>query len=118
MQPRQDARRDSPRRHGETPAAEVAREAIHLRSYDHQWAYDLDVEVVTEDGESAFRERYYLLPGRAESESLALPDGEYEVRVTLDNAREERLNCRIDSTPEGTAVVEVGNGALGLTEGL
>lgn len=93
-------------------------EAIHIRSYDHQWSYDLDVELVTDEGETAFRERYYLLPGHTESESSIVPQGDYELRVTLDNRHEERLECRIGSTPGHTAVIEVGNGALALTEGL
>lgn len=93
-------------------------EAIHIRSYDHQWSYDLDVEVMTTDGEMVFRERYYLLPGHTESERSIVPPGDYELRVTLDNTHQERTECRIDSSPAHTAVVEVGNGAISLTEGL
>lgn len=98
---------------------QVARsEALHIRSYDHQRSYDLDVELMTADGETVFRERYYLLPGHTESEASIVPRGDYELRVTLDNKNEETLECQIDSTPEHTAVIEVGNGALALTEGL
>lgn len=93
-------------------------EALHVRSYDHQWSYDLDVELATDTGETVFRERYYLLPGHTEDEVGIAPDGEYELRVTLDNSRVETLDCRIDSTPEHTAVIEVGNGAITLSEGL
>lgn len=93
-------------------------EDLLVRSYDHQWAYDVEIEVVADDGDTAFRERYHLLPGHTESETGVLPDGEYEVRVTLDNGDRHRLDCRIDSAPEHTAVVEVGNGALSLVEGL
>ena len=93
-------------------------EALHIRSYDHQWSYDLDVEIVTNDGEMVFQERYYLLPGHTESEFSTIPSGDYQLRVTLDNRHEETLECRIDSAPDHTAVIEVGNGALALTEGL
>lgn len=101
----------------ETRLAAPRAEAIRIRSYDHQWAYDLDVELVTAAGDTVFQERYYLLPGHVESESDIVPNGDYEVRVTLDNAHHETLQCRIDSTPDYTVVVEVGNGALALTEG-
>lgn len=93
-------------------------ETLHIRSYDLQWSYDLDVEIMTTDGETVFEERYYLLPGHTESEANLLPDGDYKLRVTLDNRHQETLECRLDSTPEHTAVIEIGNGALALTEGL
>lgn len=93
-------------------------ESVHLRSYDHRWGYDLDVEVRDADGEPVFRDRYYLLPGHATSETLEVPPGTYEVQVTLDNRTERRRECRIDATPDHTAVIEVGNGIVSLTEGL
>lgn len=92
-------------------------EALHIRSYDHQWAYDLDVEIVTADNETAFHERYYLLPGHIESEVGIVPLGEYNLRVTLDNTHTKTLACRIDSSPHNTAVIEVGNGVVALTKG-
>lgn len=97
----------------------VARsEDIHIRNYDHQWGYDLDIVVTTPDGEPVVSKRYYLQPGQNVSECDLLQSGEYELHVTLDNSREETLQCRISSAPDHTAVIEVGNGGLGLTEGL
>jgi hypothetical protein len=98
--------------------ARTTTEDIHVRSHDHRWAYDLDVEVRWPDGEAAFTRRYYLQPGEAIAEVDALPPGEYELRVTRDNEQTEMRRCRIDDTPGHTAVVEVGNGVLSLTEGL
>ncbi|MDZ7849792.1 MAG: hypothetical protein U5K70_02905 [Halodesulfurarchaeum sp.] len=93
-------------------------EELHIRSYDHQWSYDLDVELVGSDGETVFQERYYLLPGNTESEVGIVPSGHYELDVILDNGNEETLACQIGSTLEQTAVIEVGNGALALSEGV
>lgn len=93
-------------------------EDLHLRSYAHEWAYDVAVEVRTPDGDVAFAAEYYLQPGDAESEIDALPPGEYEIRATLDNDRRETATCRIGPEPDRTAVLEVGNGVLSLTEGL
>lgn len=92
-------------------------EDIHVRNYDRQWGYDLTIEVL-EDAEVVFEQRYYLQPRRVESEPDVLPAGEYEIRVTMDNLQEESMECRIDAEPAHTVVIEVGNGALSLTQGL
>ena len=93
-------------------------EELHIRSYDHQWSYDLDVELVDDEGETLFRERYYMLPDSTESEGSIVPSGQYELHAILDNGERETFPCRIDSNPEHTAVIEVGNGALALSEGI
>lgn len=92
-------------------------ETIHVRSYDHQRAYDVHVELVDDD-DTVFEERYYLLPGTTASEMDAVPRGTYELRVTLDNTSRETTDCHLDSSAEHTAVIEVGNGTVALTEGL
>ena len=97
---------------------EVESEALHVRSYAHERAHSLAVEAVTPDGEVAFETDYYLQPGDAESEVDALPAGEYEIRATLDGDKRETATCRIGAAPSRTAVIEVGNGVLSLTEGL
>lgn len=96
----------------------VGSEDLHLRNYDRQWGYDISLEVVGEDGEDVYEQSYYLQPGQVVSERDVLPAGEYEVRATMDNLRETALECRIDADPEHTVVIEVGNGALSLTEGM
>lgn len=96
----------------------IGSEQIHVRNHDHQWGYDLTLEIVDADGEVVFEEWYYLQPGQVESELDALPAGEYQVRATLDNLEEETLQCRIDADPEHTVVIEMGNGIHSLTQGL
>ena len=113
---RSDGRRDSDAPDSHPPAARS--EDLHVRSYAHEWAYDVSVDVRTPDGDVAFEADYYLTPGDAESEVDALPAGEYEVRATLDNGRRETATCRIGPDPGRTAVIEVGNGVLSLTTGL
>lgn len=93
-------------------------EEIFIRNYDHQWGYDLDLVVATPDGEPVFRKQYYLQPGHTVSERDVLRSADYQLHVTLDNSHEESRQCRIDSSPAHTAVIEVGNGVLSLTEGL
>jgi hypothetical protein len=99
-------------------ASSEAAEEIYIRNYDHQWGYDLDLVVTTPDGDVVFRKRYYLQPGQTVSEHDPLPSADYEFHVTLDNSQEESRQCRVDSSLDHTAVIEVGNGVLSVTEGL
>jgi hypothetical protein len=114
-----------PRRHGQSqtttrvfasPAGET--EDILIRNYDHQRGYDLHLVVVSHAGETVFQKRYYLQPGAIVSECDLLLSADYEITVTLDNTQEASGHYRIDSSPDHTAVIEIGNGALSLTEGL
>ena len=93
-------------------------EDIHIRNYDHDWSYDLAIEIVDSDGEVRFEDRYFLQPEGVESVVGVVPDGEYEVRVTLDGTIEKRVHCPINAAPQNTVVVEIGNGTFGLTQGL
>lgn len=102
----------------DTSSELIGFEQLLLRNYDHRWGYDLAVEVVDEEGTTAFEQRYYLQPGQVESEIGVLADGKYEIRITMDNLQEETLECRIGEGVENMVVVEVGNGVHSLTQGL
>jgi len=91
---------------------------ILLRNYDQQWGYELELEMIKAAGDSVFEKQYYLPPGHVASELEAVPAGEYEVRATLDNQKDETMECAIDADPRQTLVIEVGNGVLSLTQGL
>ena len=105
---------DRPTESVQTPGSEE----VFVRSYDHRLAYDIDIEVRTLDGEVVFEDRYYLLPGHTEIEKNAIPAGEMQVVVSLDNEVEKSTRCKIGDGPEHTVMIEVGNGALSVTEGL
>lgn len=92
-------------------------EDILIRNYDHQRGFDLHL-VVTHTDETAFQKRYYLQPGETISECDLLPSAQYEVTVTLDDTQEASEHCRIDQSLDHTVVIEIGNRALSLTEGL
>ena len=95
----------------------VGGEQLYLRSYDHKWAYDLDIEITDGSGTVVFENRYYLQPGHSRSQTDVLPAGTYDVTVTLDNTLQRSLRCRIDDSIKNTAVIEVGNGSVSLTTG-
>jgi len=92
-------------------------EEIHIRNFDVNQAYDLTITVRDSQG-LVFANRYYLTPGKTVSELDRLPAGEYEVQVELDSCRQRTALCEIDETPARTALIEVGNGTVSVTEGL
>jgi len=103
----------------ETTDRRIARrsEELHLRNFDVSREHTLTVRVSDDDG-LVFASRYYLTPGKTVSELGRVPPGEYEVRVELDGRRQQTATCEVGETPSKTALVEVGNGTVSLTEGL
>lgn len=97
--------------------AQVPTEDVHIRSYDHEWSYDLEIEIATLDGTVCFRDRYVLQPNDAKSIENVVSPGDYEICVTLDNDRKDFRTCRIGPSTDATAVIEVGNGIVSLSEG-
>lgn len=92
-------------------------EEIHIRNFDTSHSSTLTLRV-RDDSDLVFAKRYQLEPGTTESVCDELPDGEYVVIVELDGHRRERARCRIGRSPDETALVEVGNGTVSLTQGL
>jgi sarcosine oxidase gamma subunit len=92
-------------------------EEIHVRNFDVRRSYDLTIEVRDDQG-LVFANRYHLTPGKTVSELDRLSPGEYEVRVQLDGRRDQTTVCEIGESPAQTALVEVGNGTVSVTEGL
>jgi hypothetical protein len=102
---------------GTSESVEQRSEEIHVRNFDVRRSYDLTIEVRDDQG-LVFANRYHLTPGKTVSELDRLAPGEYEVRVQLDGRRHRTTVCEIDETPEKTALIEVGNGTVSVTEGL
>jgi len=92
--------------------------AVTLRNYDHLVGYDLTLRLEASEGEEAFEKRYYLPPGEVTHSPDPVSPGEYEATVVCDGDRQATGHCRVGPRPEHTVVVEVGNGAVALTEGV
>jgi hypothetical protein len=93
-------------------------EDILIRNYDHRTGYDLQLTVTTHSDTTTFQKQYYLPPRAVVSECDPLSSVDCEITAVLDDVQEASGHCRIDSSPDHTAVIEVGNGILSLTEGL
>lgn len=92
-------------------------EEIHIRNFDTTQSYDLTLSVCMDD-ETVLSNTYHLTPGRRISEIYQLPPGVYDVEVTLDSRQRETARCEIGSAPERTALIEIGNGTVSVTQGL
>ncbi|WP_436933886.1 hypothetical protein [Halovenus marina] len=95
----------------------VASADLFIRNFDTTRTNHLTVRVRDGDG-IVFASRYALTPGKTECEVDRLGPGEYDVIVELDSQRRERATCRIGPGPEKTALVEIGNGTVSVTQGL
>lgn len=97
-----------------TPAPDC--EAARLRNYDHWQGHSIRVEVLPiEDGEPV-AERHYLAPGQTAEVVGELEPGEHDVHVWVDGVERAQAVCRLDETPAGTAIVELGNGVVSVTQ--
>ena len=92
-------------------------EDLLIRNHDFQWGYDVEVEVRDEDG-PVHEARYYLQSGGTRSEGALLPAGVYHVRVVLDNDRTGSARCHVDDAGDAGILVELGNGAVSVHDGL
>lgn len=92
-------------------------EDLHVRNLDASRSYELTIAVRTVE-EPVVTTRYQLSPGERVSEFEQLPPGTYTVVAELGNKRRSAARCEIDDSPSGGALVEVGNGAVAVTDGL
>lgn len=99
-------------------AEPIQREAIHVRNYDVHASHTVAITVLDTAGRPVFESRYHLRPGQTESERGVLSPGTYTVRVRCDGIARECETCRVGPHPSRTAVVELGNGAVSVSEGL
>lgn len=106
--------------------ASARSEDLHVRNYDVHASHTVEVTIYAastatdrtsaRSSQVAFAARYHLRPGQAESECDVLPSGTYVVEVRCDGVRREREHCTISETPAETATIEIGNGAVSVTE--
>lgn len=100
------------------PKAERQSGKLVLRSHDHQRYYDIEVTITDQSGTQVYQDRFALFPEETESISDPIPSGTVTITATSKTAQQRTLETRLDSSPDQTAVVEVGNGILSLTAGL
>lgn len=90
---------------------------IHIRNYDVETGHSVWINVV-DHGDQVLETTRRLRPGEVRNVTGAIPPGEYDVEVGVDGLRREVVRCRIGPGPEQTALVELGNGVVSVTDGL
>lgn len=102
----------------------VTDESIVLRNYDDTATHTVTVRLRGVNEAVAFERTYELAPGRTRSIRTRLPRGvytaearrEHEPTLTGDPADSEPV--LVGSGPNETALVELGNGLVGVSEGV
>lgn len=91
--------------------------AVQLRNYDHHRGHAVRVTAMDSEDEVAFADRVFLAAGQTTRMTETIDPADYALRVRVDGIDRTTVTCRLDDTPSGTAVVELGNGAVSVTAG-
>lgn len=96
----------------------VDEESLVLRNYDAERTHTVTVRFLDADGEPAVQQPYTLSPLGVVSVAMRLPRAVYAVEVDVDNGPTASAECLVGSGPRETALVEVGNGLVSVSEGV
>lgn len=99
------------------PLTHQPSQELFVRNYDIERTYHLQVTVTRTVADERLEREYTLQPGQVITECNGLAAGEYEFRVAIDHTQTEQL-CTIGPGPDETALVEVGNGTVSISQGL
>lgn len=91
-------------------------EAVHVRNLDPERSYRLSLAVRDDDG-VPLDETYVLAPGATRSDPGPLAPGVYDVVAELAAGDRDTARCAVGERPAHTVLVELGNGAVSVTEG-
>ncbi|MFB6352797.1 MAG: hypothetical protein ABEJ92_01810 [Halobacteriales archaeon] len=91
--------------------------AVRLRNYDHHRGHAVRVTATDSEDQVAFADRVFLAAGQTTRMTATIDPADYALRVRVDGIERTTVTCRLDDTPSGTAVVELGNGAVSVTAG-
>jgi hypothetical protein len=95
----------------------VSEECLTIRNYDSPSSHEVVVRFYDADDTVAFNGSYTLSPLGVMSVSQRLDRAVYRVDVEVDRETSVDAECLIGSGPNETALVELGNGLLSITEG-
>lgn len=99
------------------PITDQHSQELFVRNYDMERTYHLQVTVARTGADERLEREYTLHPGQVITECNGLAAGEYELRVEIDHTATEQP-CAIGPGPDETALVEVGNGTVSISQGL
>jgi hypothetical protein len=104
---------------GQSDAREPVRDdALVVRNYDGRTAHEVTVRFVDANDEVALERTYTLLPEDVVSVATRVERGVYRVEARMEDGDFVGTECLVGADPGETAVVEVGNGLVSVSEGL
>lgn len=89
---------------------------LHVRNYDGHASHTVEVTSFADPDSVAFSRRYQLNPGQSESERDVLSAGTDTVEIRRDQLRGDRARCDVGDGSDQTAMIEIGNGAISITQ--
>lgn len=92
-------------------------DAVHVRNYDHAAGHSIQLTLTDASGRVRLAERCYLAPGQSRRVGGALAPGEYRIAVRIDGVDRTTAACRLGPSPARTAAIELGDGAVSVTQG-
>jgi hypothetical protein len=96
----------------------VSDESAVLRNYDGARSHTVAVRLVDPDGNTALERSYVLDPQGVLTVSARLERTVYRVEATVDDDLTASAECLVGSGPDETVLVETGNGAVDVSEGV
>jgi hypothetical protein len=96
----------------------VSDESVVVRNYDGASPHTVRVRMADPDGETALDRAYVVDPQGTLALSARLERTVYRVTATVDGDRTASAVCLVGSGPDETVLVETGNGAVDVSEGL
>lgn len=96
----------------------VNEETLVLRNYDSERTHTVTVQFLDADGDPVFQQPHTLSPLGVVSVAMRLPRAVYLVEVDVDGDHSASAECLVGSGPQETALIEVGNGLVSVSEGV
>jgi hypothetical protein len=89
---------------------------LHVRNYHVHASHTVEVTVFADPDSVTFSKRYHLNPGQSENERDVLSAGTDTVEIRRDRLRRDRAQCDVGDGSDQTAMIEIGNGAISITQ--
>jgi hypothetical protein len=103
----------------QTPRTDAVRDdALVIRNYDGRRAHEVTVRFRDAASEVALERRYTLSPGDVVSVAARVQRGVYRVEARMEDTAFVGSECLVGAGPDETALVEVGNGLISVSEGV
>jgi hypothetical protein len=93
-------------------------DAVAVRNYDGRTSHEVTVRFLDAGDEVALERTYTLSPGDVLSVATRVERGVYRVEAHLEDGESASTECLVGTGPGETALVEIGNGLVSVSEGL